>query len=229
MKTIGILGGLGPESTAAYYSQVTRGYYALRNDYAYPEIVVYSLNFQEIIDVNYHAPGRVKEAIDSLACAGADFVVAACNSIHVIYDDVRDELPIPWVSIMDATAEEIVRAGLSKVALLGTALTMSDGFYQRAFARLGLQTVTPDAQTQARINDIIFSELVTATVTAESKQFVLGCVEHLVEAGAEALVLGCTELPFLVRQEDLAVRVFDTVAIHVKAALAFAMSVESPE
>ena len=224
MRTIGILGGLGPESTASYYCHITRSYYELRKDYAYPEIIVYSLNFQEIIDVDYDAPERVRAAVGKLHRAGAEFVVAACNSIHVVYDDVCDDLPIPWISIMDATAEAVKAAAMRRVGLLGTALTMSNGFYQRAFARHGLETLTPDARSQERINRIIFDELVTAAVTSKSRQFVLKCIDRLVAAGAQGLVLGCTELPFLIRQADLDPRVFDSTAIHARKALDFAMA-----
>ena len=223
MKTIGIFGGLGPESTAAYYQTITRRYFELRGDYGYPQIVVYSANFQQFIDLGYEAPDLVRSGIEALAKAGADFVVAACNSVHIVYDEVAATAPIPWVSIMDATAEAIKRSGMGTVGLLGTIFTMGRGFYQRAFGRHGLGTLTPGDEAQARVNEIIYGELVRAIVKDESRQFVLGCMKELAAAGAEGVVLGCTELPFLIQQPDTDIPVFDTTAIHAEKALALAL------
>ncbi|HRU07471.1 MAG TPA: amino acid racemase [Candidatus Brocadiia bacterium] len=223
MKTIGIFGGLGPESTAAYYEYITRKYYETRRDYAYPEIVIYSVNFKEYIDAGYDRPDAVKDAICRLHRAGADFVVASCNSIHIVYDRICDDLPIPWVSIMDATADEILRRGQRKVGLLGTIYTMSKGFYQRAFAKRGIETLTPSPKDQKRMNDIIFGELITAKVTPESKAFGLGLVDELASQGAEGVVLGCTEIPFLIQQADTSTPVYDTTVIHAQKALDLAM------
>lgn len=223
MKTIGIIGGLGPESTISYYSYITRKYYETYQDYGYPEIIIYSLNFSEFIEVGYEAAPGVKEVIERLHRAGADFVVAACNSIHIVYDEVSKDIPIPWISIMDVTAEKIREAGLSKVGLLGTIFTMGKGFYQDTLARFGIHCLTPPADAQREINRIIYDELVIASVKDESKQFVLGCIEKLKQDGAQGVVLACTELPFLIRQEDTALPVFDTATIHAQKALELAM------
>ena len=226
MKRIGILGGLGPESTAAYYNYITRKYYATHHDYAYPEIIVYSLTFKPYIDAGYFKPDDVKAALCALHRAGADFAVAACNSIHIVYEQIHGDLPLPWVSIMDATAEAIKARGMKKVGLLGTIFTMSKGFYQRAFAAHGLETLTPEPAAQRRINDIIFGELITATIVPESKRFMLDCAEELAGRGAEGVVLGCTEIPFLVQQPDTKVPVFDTTVIHAQKALDLALAAD---
>ena len=223
MKTIGILGGLGPESTAEYYTKITRGYHELRGDYGYPEIVVLSLSFAPYIDCGYEAAGDVKSAIDRLAAAGADFVVAACNSVHIVYDEVAPVVNIPWVSIVDAAAEAMIEAGVRRAGLLGTRFTMTKGFYQRALEKHGIETVIPDPSGVATVNRIIFDELVVRDVRDSSREAVLGLMDGLVRDGAEGVVLGCTELPFLVRQEDTAVPVFDTTAIHCRKALGIAM------
>ena len=228
MKRIGILGGLGPESTAAYYNYITRWYYAEHHDYNYPEIIVYSLTFKPYIDAGYFRPDDVKAALLALHRAGADFVVAACNSIHIVYEEVHRDLPIPWVSIMDATAEAIKARGMKKVGLLGTVFTMSKGFYQRAFAAHGLEALTPEPAAQKRINDIIFGELITARIVPESKRFMLQCVDELAARGAQGVVLGCTEIPFLVQQPDTAVPVFDTTVIHARKALDLALGSSRP-
>jgi len=223
MKTIGILGGLGPESTVSYYTHITRRYYEMRGDYAYPTIVVYSMSFRPIIEAGYDAPDEVLGALESLHRAGADFAVAACNSIHLVYETVAPQAPIPWMSIMDATAESIKENRLSRLGLLGTRFTMGKGFYQRALARHGIEAIVPDSEAQQEINRIIFDELVRNEVCLDSRTFVQECIETLRQRGAEGIVLGCTELPFLIRQEDSPLPVFDTAAIHARKALAVAM------
>ena len=177
MKTIGILGGLGPESTISYYSYITRKYYELRGDYGYPEILIHSFNFTDFIDAGYVLPDRVKGAIEGLAGAGADFVVAACNSVHVVYEEVAGQTSIPWVSIMDAAAEAIKAAGMKKVGLLGTIFTMRSDFFAKTFERQGINMILPTETDQQRINEIIFSELVRGIVKDESRAEVMAIVE----------------------------------------------------
>lgn len=223
MKTIGILGGLGPESTIAYYGHITRKYHEIHGDYAYPEIIIYSLSFASYIGAGYERAGDIADAIRRLAGAGADFVVAACNSVHIVYEQVAPKMPVPWISIMDSTAERIREAEHTKVGLLGTIFTMSKGFYQHALARHGLETLTPPEEEQREINRIIYDELVTGLVKEESREYVLRCIGDLQERGVEGVILGCTELPFLIRQEHIALPLFDTTAIHAQKALDLAM------
>ena len=223
MKTVGILGGLGPESTMAYYSAITRKYYETHGDYDYPEIIIYSLRFGKFIECGYEAAADVKTAIEKLARAGADFVVAACNSVHIVYDEVSQQIPIPWVSIIDVTAEQIRKEGVRKVALLGTIFTMSKGFYQEGLAGHGIEAITPNPEARKRINDIIYGELVRNLVTDASRQYVLECMEALRRDGADGVVLACTELPFLIQQTHTRIRVFDTTALHARKALDLAL------
>ena len=223
MKTIGILGGLGPESTMAYYSYITRKYYEVHWDYAYPEIVIFSFKFSDFIDTGYKMPSIVKTAIEKLHRAGADFVVAACNSVHVVYEEVAKDIPIPWISIMEATGEQIRRANMQKVGLLGTVFTMGSDFYQKELTEYGIETITPNEQSQQQINRIIYGELVKAQVRDESRQIVLEIIDELKQKGVEGIVLGCTELPFLIKQEDSELPVFDTTTIHAQKALDLAL------
>lgn len=226
MKTIGILGGLGPESTISYYAYITRMYYERNNNYAYPNIIISSPSFQEFIDAEYELPEKVKETVENMQKAGADFIIAACNSIHVVYDEVADDISIPWLSIMDVVAEEIKKANITKIGLLGTIFTMGKGFFQKALVKHGIETITPDVDDQNRINRIIYDELVRGVVKQKSRQFTLECIDKLVNRGAEGIILGCTELPFLVRQEDTNVKLFDTTKIHSKKALELALEGE---
>jgi aspartate racemase len=224
MKTIGILGGLGPESTTAYYSYITRKYYELFGDYGYPEILIHSLTFSEFIDAGYKCAAKITSAIEGLAGAGADFVIAACNSIHVVYDQVCQDIPIPWVSIMEAVAEEVRKKGPRTVGLLGTVFTMQNDFYQKTFEKYQLKVLVPDEDSQKEVNEVIYKELITGDVQEDSKQSVLRIMEDLQRAGVEGVILGCTELPFLIRQEETQVAIFDSTAIHAQKALDMALS-----
>ena len=223
MKTIGILGGLGAESTVDYYTYIIKQYYDAFRDYAYPEIIIYSLNLKEFVDVGYELPDKVGAAIEALHRAGAHFAVAACNSVHVVYDEISPGLPIPWISIVDVTAESIQSRGINKIGLLGTVFTMSKGFYHKGLARHGIEAITPDADEQRRVNDIIYGELIRREINETSRRFLLGCIEELRDRGAEGVVLGCTELPMLIQQKHTDVPVFDTTTIHAQRALDLAL------
>jgi len=222
-KTIGVIGGLGPESTIAFYQYVTRSYYDSFGDYAYPEIITYSLEFQPFIDAGYENHERVRSAIESLGAAGAEFAVAACNSVHIVFEKLRGKTTIPWLSIMDATAEEIKRVGARKVGLLGTIFTMTRPFFSDALARHGIDTIVPEPDEREKMNRIIYDELVTKNIEPSSKEFVLKCVDRLVRRGAEGIVLGCTELPLLVGQADTETTLFDTTALLGRCALDVAL------
>ncbi len=230
MKTIGIIGGIGPEATMEYYAHIfkkVRQHLETHGDYGYiPDIIIYSLGGDDYSGSAFglpDKPARIKAVIETLHRAGADFVIGACNTLHVMYDDVSQDLPIPWISIMDATAEAINKAGMSKVGLLGTVLTMTDGFYHRALARHGIETITPDPKTMKKIDEIISTELVWDRMEKESRQFALSCIEELERQGAQGIVLGCTELALLIKQADTHVRVFPTTTIHAQKALDLAM------
>ena len=223
MKKIGILGGLGPESTMAYYEYITREYYKKYNNYAYPEIIIYSLNFKEFIDARYEAAEKIKAAIKNLHRAGADFVIAACNSIHIVYEEVSKNISIPWISIIDATAEEIKKGDMNKVGLLGTIFTMSKGFYKKGLSQHCIETIVPSTDDQKKINNIIYKELVLNELRDESRCMILKIIEKLKRKGAQGIVLGCTELPFLIKQEDVNIKIFNTTIIHAQKALDFAL------
>jgi len=222
MKKIGILGGLGPESTMAYYEYITREYYKKYNNYAYPEIIIYSLNFKEFIDARYEAAEKIKAAIKNLHRAGADFVIAACNSIHIVYEEVSKNISIPWISIIDATAEEIKKSDMNKVGLLGTIFTMGKGFYEKGLSQHCIETIVPSTDDQKKINNIIYKELVLNELRDESRCMILKIIEKLKRKGAQGIVLGCTELPFLIKQEDVSIKIFNTTTIHAQKALDFA-------
>ena len=229
VKNIGIIGGIGPEATIDCYSYIVnkvRERLSIDNDFSrLPNIIIYSLGQDHFHGSAFKLPGkpaRIRSVIEELHRAGADFVVGACNSLHVMYDELANDLPIPWLSIMDATAEAILDAKMNAVGLLGTYMTMSDGFYQRALARHGIQTLTPDPDAMHRIDEIILTELGWNEMRAESRAYLLKCIEELSRRGAQGVVLGCTELPLLVKQEDTPIPLFPTTTLLAQRALDYA-------
>lgn len=229
MKNMGIIGGIGPEATIEYYSYIVnkvRERISIDNDFSrLPNIIIYSLGQEDFSGAAFgmpDKPAKVRSIIGKLHQAGADYVIGACNSLHVLYDEVANDLPIPWISIMDATAEAILNANINVVGLLGTYMTMSDGFYQRALARHGVQTLTPDADAMHRIDEIISTELIWNKMKEDSKTYLLNCIGALSRRGAQGVVLGCTELPLLVKQEDTPITLFPTTTILAQRALDYA-------
>jgi len=229
VKNIGIIGGIGPEATIDCYSYIVnkvRERLSIDNDFSrLPNIIIYSLGRDHFYGDAFKfpdKPARIRSVIEELHRAGADFVIGACNSLHVMYDQLADDLPIPWISIMDATAEAILIAKMNLVGLLGTYMTMSDDFYQRALARHGIQTLTPDTDTMCRVDEIILKELDWNLMRAESKIYLLQCIDELSRRGAQGVILGCTELPLLVKQEDTPIPLFPTTTLLAQRALDYA-------
>ena len=227
-RKIGILGGMSPESTGAYYEHITRTYTERYGDYGYPEILIYSVNFQKYVD--WQREGRWSEAavamaaaLESLRAAGADFGLIATNTMHIVFDEVRRKVAMPLISIVDATAEAVLAAGLKAVGLLGTVFTMREAFYREGLAKSGLRVLVPGANDQDRINSVIYDELCRGEIRSESRQAFVEIIERLRSEGAEGVVLGCTEIPLLVRQRDCALPLFNTALVHAEKALEFAV------
>jgi aspartate racemase len=220
---IGILGGMSYESTIKYYARILEKYYQKKQDYAYPEIVIFSLNFQRLIDLE-HGNNKVEyvdylmEGIESLENAGANFILMAANSPHAVYEDLIQLAKVPILSIVKATAEKAQRENLSKLLLLGIKFTMQSSFYQDFFAKLNMQIITPSEPEQDTINQIIFDELVIGNFTEESKQKLLSIINNY---EIDGVILGCTELPLILQQKDTNIKLIDTIEVHVEAALKF--------
>ncbi len=228
-KTIGILGGMSPESTIEYYQYITRAYTEKFGDYSYPEIVIFSVSFQPYVDLP--AAGRwdlvadgLAQAAQKLAAAGADFVVIATNTMHKVVDDIQSQIDIPILSLLDVVGEAIAAQGLKTVGLLGTRFTMESTFYQEALAQRGITVITPNAADRETVNRVIYDELVAGKIRAESRAEYLAIIERLATEGAQGIILGCTEIPLLVKQSDTSLPLFDTTILHADAALAFALA-----
>jgi aspartate racemase len=222
---IGILGGLSAESTVTYYEHITRSYAERYGDYAYPEIVIYSVNFQQYVD--WQKDGRWAEAADAMVCAieslrsaGSDFGLIATNTMHIVFEEVQARVGIPLLSIVDATAEAIARRRLRRVGLLGTVFTMREAFYRDGLEKRGIESVVPPAVDMDLINRVIYRELCRGDIREASRREFQRMVAALQDDGAEGVVLGCTEIPLLLRPEDVELPLFNTTLVHAEAALA---------
>jgi aspartate racemase len=227
-KTIGILGGMTAESTVTYYQHIVRTYQARYGDHAYPQVVLYSVSFQRFKDWmdadNWDAiEQELRVALRKLAAAGADFAVMATNTMHLMFDQLQRDSLIPLISIMDTTADAITAAGLRTVGLLGTKFTMEKEFYAEGLARCGIRALVPDAPDRRIVHEVIMEELSRGILREESRRHYLQIIDSLAGRGAEGLVLGCTEIPLLVRPQDTSLPLFDTAVIHAEAALARAL------
>jgi len=225
MKKIGILGGMSYESTIKYYDLILQNYYNSYNDYNYPEILIYSLNFQKVIDyeLGNDTPKYIDylmSGINSLQKGGADFIIMAANSPHAVYDDLIKKTNLPILSIVEATAEKALEMGLNKLLLIGIKFTMQSSFYQRIFENSNMRVITPEDIEQDLIDQIIFDELVIGKFKNESKQKLLEIIHNY---EVDGVILGCTELPLIFHKNDTSIKLLDTIEIHVEAALKYAM------
>jgi aspartate racemase len=228
-KKIGILGGLSPESTVTYYEEITRTYAEKYGDYGYPEILIYSVNFQKFVDWQRKAEWQsaAEEMAQSLRClkkAGADFGLIATNTMHIVFPEVQAAVDMPLLSIVDATASAVVDRGIKKVGLLGTVFTMREAFYREGLVRNGVEVLVPAAESQETINRVIYDELCRGDIRPDSRRTFVGIISGLADAGAEGIVLGCTEIPLLVGPADSPLPVFNTTLLHARKALEYALN-----
>jgi aspartate racemase len=225
-KRIGILGGISHESTIKYYEYILTKYYAKKRDYHYPEVVIFSLDLAKLTE--YEDKGDIDgyvryivSGVESLENAGAEFIVMAANSPHSVFDIVQRKTEIPMISIVDETAKEAKRLGMSKLLLTGIKYTMQSPFYKDVFTKHGMDVLTPSEEEQEEINRIIFDELVIGIFREETRERLLAIINSYDEDG---VILGCTELPLILNQEDTDVRLLNTLEIHARAALDYALT-----
>ncbi len=207
---------------------IVHRYYELYGNHGYPETVIYGVSFQKYEDwmkvEDWDSIEKaLLEGLRTLKRAGADFAVIATNTMHILFDRLQEQVELPLISIVDATAEAIKKEGFRKVGLIGTQFSMTKPFYREGLARHGIEVVTPSVEDQDYIVKVIFEELSIGKLTEESRNGYLEIIDKLVDKGAEGIVLGCTEIPLLVRQEDTDVKVFDTASVHAEKALQYAL------
>ena len=223
MKKVGIIGGIGPASTLDYYSGIINKYRVKANDENYPEIIINSINMTEMLTYVSNKDwssltNMLLKAIKSLSDAGADFAAIASNTPHIVFDMVKEMSVLPLISIVLETCKYAKLKGCKKVVVIGTRFTMSNGFYRDAFERHGITAVVPSEAEQETIHNLFFPNLENGIVIPEDKQNMLKILSGLVdEHHADAIVLGCTELPLMIKTGDVDTLLLDTTQIHIDA------------
>lgn len=231
MKTVGIIGGIGPPSTVKYYEGLTQGVQKALGGSATAKVILTSLNGEDIKqfrlagDVAGEGAFYAAEAL-RLEQAGADFILIASNTSHKNVPYVESAITVPLLHLADATAQAVVVQGVEKVALLGTIPTMEQDFYKTRLAAQGLEVMMPDVDDRHFINDTIYTEMVKGIVRPEINAGFVRIINKLKDAGADGVILGCTELTLL-DLADIDLPVFDTVKIHIEAALKEILSDDS--
>jgi aspartate racemase len=230
MKTIGLIGGMSWESTIPYYRVINDTIKQTLGGLNSAKLVLYSVNFYEIERLQHSgdwaAAGKLlADAARSLEMAGADFIVLCTNTMHKVAPDIEAAVKIPLFHIADPTANAIKHAGFSRVGLLGTRFTMEQDFYrQRLIERHGLSVLIPNQENRDCVHRIIYEELCLGKILQESRDNYCSIMAKLVEQGAEAIILGCTEISLLVNSQDAEVPLFDTTHIHAVSAAQHALA-----
>jgi aspartate racemase len=231
MKPIGVVGGIGPESTIDYYRAMIAAYRERRPDGSYPAFVISSVDASAMLGAlmkgDFETVTNMMVAeLERLERAGAGVALLAANSPHIVFDQVQRRSPLPLVSIVEATRDEAVRLGLKRLGLLGTRFTMQGRFYQDVFGAAGLALVVPDEAEQTYIHDKYMNELVKGVLVAETRERLLTIVAQLkARDGIDGVILGGTELPLILRDATASgIPLLDTTVIHAKAIVARAMA-----
>jgi len=230
MKTIGLIGGMSWESSAEYYRIINEAVRTRLGGLHSAMCILYSVDFAEIESMQKRgewkeSAARLIAAARSIERAGADFAVLCTNTMHKFAEEIQEGINIPLLHIADATAKEVVAAGIRKVGLLGTRYTMEENFYTgRLVQKFGLEVFIPDGPERGEINRVIYDELCLGIIKPESKKRYIEAMSKLIQAGAEGIILGCTEIESLIRAEDSRVPIFPTAKIHALAAVEYALA-----
>ncbi|MBB6497574.1 aspartate/glutamate racemase family protein [Methanococcus maripaludis] len=229
MKTIGLIGGLSWESTLEYYRTINQ---SIRDKLGAPhsaKCILYSVDFAEFDKLSHDEEWdiiaeKLTDIAKTLEKAGAEGILICTNTMHTVADSVSENINIPLVHIVDAVAEDIKQKNIKKVGLLGTKFTMEQEFYSgRLKEKHGIDVIIPSDEERDVIHNVIYKELVSGIIKDESRQKYLKIIDNLVENGAEGIILGCTEIPLLIKQEHCSTVIFDTSKIHAEAAVNFAL------
>lgn len=225
MKTVGLLGGMSWESTAGYYKAINQGVKNRLGGLHSAQIAMYSVDFAPIEKLQHQgdwtgAAKILSEAAKKIEAAGADFILICTNTMHKVAPQIEQAIKIPILHIADATAELLLQDGIRKVGLLGTAFTMEEEFYKgRLKEKYGLEVVVPNAIDRIKVHTVIYDELCNGKIESNSKLEYLRIISELSKNGAEAVILGCTEIGMLITQCDTDVILYDTTQIHANNAV----------
>jgi len=229
MKTIGLIGGMSWESSAVYYSIINRKVREVLGGFHCAKSIMVTVEFAEIQRLQHTEDWKALDEImvkaaKQLEAAGADFVVLGTNTMHLCSPAIIQNISIPFLHIAEATGMKITEMGLKKVALLGTRFTMEKDFYKTyIFNKFGIEVIIPDETEREQIHNTIYRELVQGLIKDESRKTFQQIIANLEKRGAEGVILGCTEIPSLIKQTDVKIPVFDTTAIHAEKAVEWAL------
>ena len=228
LKTIGLIGGMSWESTVTYYKIINETIKEKLGGLHSAKCILYSVDFQEIEECqangNWEKSGEILgEAANNLEKAGADFIVICTNTMHKVVNQIKEKISIPILHIAEMTAEKILEKGLKNIALLGTKYTMEQDFYKSKLIEKGINVIIPDKNDIEIINKVIYDELCLGTINSDSKKKFLEIVDKLRNKGAEGIILGCTEIGLLIKNEDTDVPLFDTAIIHAEQAAMYSI------
>ncbi len=232
MKRIGILGGIGPESTVDYYKEIIRVFVAEHPELAYPEIIVYSANMNTLMGFvsakNWSALSTwLLEKISSLHCAGAEFAAIASNTPHIVFDEMRTKSPIPLLSIVEETCRRAQEMRLKNIGLIGTKLTMESQFYKKPFIPESMSIIVPNEEEQHTIHHRLFSEIELGIIKDSTREELLQVVKRMIEEDhIDSLILGCTELPLILTESRYGIPFLNTSAIHCESIIRYCIGQE---
>lgn len=228
MKTIGLIGGLTWHSTLEYYKMLN----IMTNDQLggdeASKVIIYSVNFGEIKYLTKKGEWDeiaiiLGKAATNLEKAGADCIMIGANTMHKVFDKIKSGTNIPMINVAEAVADKISKRGLNKVGLLGTKYTMQMPFYKDILQKKGIEVIIPGPEEAESLNDLIYFELARGIFNNSARLKFITSIEGLVEEGAQGIILGCTEIPLLIKEEDCKISLFDTTKIHCEAAICFAL------
>ncbi|WP_445778045.1 aspartate/glutamate racemase family protein [Shewanella sp.] len=230
MKTIGMIGGMSWESTLSYYQAINQGVKAALGGLHSAKVCLYSVDFAEIEALQHQGRWDVTanilaDAALAVEAGGADFVLICTNTMHKVADEIQARISIPILHIADATANALLADGITKVGLLGTRFTMEQDFYKRKISdNYPIEVIVPSADDQTQIHDVIYQELCLGKINPKSREAYLIIIDKLFAQGAQAVILGCTEIALLVQQQHTQVPLYDTTQIHANSAVSLALT-----
>ncbi|HFJ9283388.1 TPA: aspartate/glutamate racemase family protein [Bacillus toyonensis] len=228
MKTIGLIGGMSWESTSEYYRILNEEIKSRLGGLHSAKCLINSVDFEEIerFQSNGDRDGAgevLGNAAYSLQKGGADFIIICTNTMHKVVEKIKENINIPVLHIADTTAKEIKRKGIQTIGLLGTKYTMEQDFYKSRIEENNIKVIVPVEKNREKLNEIIYTELCLGKITSQSREYYKRVIEELVQKGAQGIILGCTEIGLLIKQEDVLVPIFDTTFIHAMEAVNVAL------
>jgi aspartate racemase len=229
MKTIGLIGGMSWESSLEYYRLINEFTKAKMGGFSSSKSLMYSVDFAEIETLQHQGNWKklnelMADAATKLYKGGAELIVLCTNTMHLCSDAIKNAVPIPFLHIAEATGKAIKAQNLKKVGLLGTQFTMEKDFYKAVLKeQFGIETLIPNDEEREQVHQIIYEELVLGKIKNHSREVYKNIINNLAKNGAEGVILGCTEIPLLIKEKDVAIPIFDTTTIHAQAAVKWAL------